>query len=222
MKNKKTFSTAIVILVSIIVLIFIYNLIINKSIVNQGKFRVVDSVLSCTADITSNSSANNALSFSANQINDLAFLIQTTEGANVEEIYIKDIKTRNKLQKIYMCQKGKEANLVLNIKKIILDWKLNENNQILIETQIINKEIVQNYILNEKSKILIHDGTALGLAGLNYKNLEFETEFKLCIIEKSGKINELKVKLKLPKQELLDKGIYVERMDLSNFVFRVK
>lgn len=222
MERRKLFNVIIIILISIICIIGIYKTIIGNIKLNRGKFRINDVILSCTTDVVSKTGENKHLSFDASQKNIFSFQIVFLEEVEILETYIDNISVDKKEIEIYINQKDREESLIQNVKKIPIDIQKQEDKSMLVEIEIVNKNIANNQALPDTVKVLQYDGRILKDVGINIEDINFTIEFTLNILTKDGTLNKMKVREELPKKEMLENGYYVERMNNSEFVFKEK
>lgn len=218
MRNKNIFYIITTVVISIIILILIYNTISDNYKINQGKFRVQDIVFSNTLDVLSNTDKYNSLAFSADLNNKVVLLIKPLEDVEISEIYMKNITPGE----LYFSDNTLKDIQVKNIKKTNIEYIIQEDGQILIELEFIKKQIIKEYVFDDSQEILPYDGRAINLAGVNLKDIVFYLEFDIYILESSGRLNQLKIKIETPKEELLTEGEFINNLDLTEFVFSLK
>lgn len=219
-RKAKFFEVTIVLLISAILLYAIVNLLMNNSKVNEGKFRVIDVILTSKATLEDTSKDTQKWSFNISQENTLSLLINAStkdivsakvknisyNGSNVE------IFQKNYEQEIIKANSGVELNL---------DTVINEDNSILYEINIVNKNILKNFIIPEGVTEIMHNGTIFKLAGMDDDDLAFDISFDLEIQEANGKKNVMKIELRLPQSGLVQDGSVVKDLSNSNFVFKL-
>ena len=221
MKREQFFKICIVCLISIIILIGIYKLITTSLKVNQGKYRVVDVVVTSTADIVSRTEENAYLSFDASQKNTISLLIVPSD-AKTESISLENIAITGKNNSIYISQKDREEVLVSDIQVLPIDVQYREDGNILLELEITNQNILTNKKLEDNVEELRYDGRVFKDAGLTLQDLALDIDFDVKIVEENGTENILNVEMNTPNEKFLTEGYHVERMDLGSFVFKTK
>ena len=221
MKREQFFKICIVCLISIIILIGIYKLITTSLKVNQGKYRVVDVVVTSTADIVSRTEENAYLSFDASQKNTISLLIVPSD-AKTESISLENIAITGKNNSIYISQKDREEVLVSDIQVLPIDVQYREDGNILLELEITNQNILTNKKLEDNVDELRYDGRVFKDAGLTLQDLALDIDFDVKIVEENGTGNILNVEINIPNEKFLTEGYHVERMDLGSFVFKTK
>lgn len=197
-------------------------MIIGNIKLNHGKFKVNDSIISCTTDVVSKTEENKALSFDASQKNVLTFQIVSLDGTKPSSIYIDNITVSKYSSNIYINQKDREEVLVSDIQTLPIDIIYKDDGSILVELDITNKNLITDKSLKDSVKELRYDGTVLKDVGLGIKDIQFNLAFTLNILEQDGTQNTMKVSQELPRKEMLENGYYVGRMDTAEFVFKVK
>jgi len=223
MDKRKIFNIFITIIISIILLLLVIKLVFRTDKINEGKFRVVDALLTSTAELTDKTKENDAWSLNVSQKNVLSILIDKSIDSNIQKIYLSDIKvTDNKKIVFYLL--NSENRIELNRKKqeMEIEYALDENGNIKLEFVALNENVLKNWIIPHTLKEIICDGRIFETAGVNFEDLEYTLAFKLNIVETNGKINELKVELDLPNEELVINGADVRRLDRTDFKFKVK
>lgn len=221
MDRKRVFNIITIILVSIIILIGIYKIILKNINLNQGKFILNDAIISYKTEVISKTEENNYLSFDASQNNMLSLQIVPLGNVEIEEMYIDNVAVNKYNSNIYINQKDREETLAQDIQKLPIEIQYQQNRSILIEIEITNKNLVVNKTLPNNIQELRYDGKVLKDIGLNIADIQFDIKFTLNIIDKEGTKNIMKINRKLPKQEMLDNGYYVERMNKSEVMFKV-
>ena len=221
MEKTKVFWIITTLILAILALVVVINLVFSSDEINEGKFRVGDVILTSTAELTNKSKENDAWSIDLSQRNKLSILINVAEEASIQKVYLKDI-TVNK-GNIIMSQLNHENKVALidGPKDLELEYRV-ENGQMLIEIVALNENILKNWIVPEGTKELVYDGRAFTTAGLTLKDIRFKIDFKLVVSETTGKINEMRVSLQLPNDELIINGADVRRLSLSEFKFKTK
>lgn len=219
-KRKDFFVIIITFIISIIVLIVLVNSLMNNSRVNEGKFRVSDVLLTSTAVLEDTSKETAKWTFNVHQKNKLSFLIVPSDEKF--SAAITDIAATKKGLEIY--QTGNEENkiVIADSPSLQLVTTKNEDGTVLYEIEILNKDVLKNFQIPEETIELSHNGTVFGLAGIKSKDLEYTLVFKFEMIDSNGKRSVMKVNLKLPQGDITTKGSSVSRLNLSEFVFKLK
>lgn len=223
MKKQKIFIVLLTLIISILLLVVVINLVFKKDTVNEGKCRVTDVILTSSAELENKSEANEKWSIDLSQRNKLSFLITTATDINISRVYLKDLKVKG-TDKVVFEQLNSEIKVNLSSEKqdLDLEYTLDENDLMKIELLAINENILKNWEIPEDTKEIVYDGRLLKDVGMSIKDIEFKLSFKLCIEEKTGKTNEMKVEMKLPNEELIENGADVRRLSTKDFKFKVK
>lgn len=223
MKKQKIFIVLLTLIISILLLVVVINLVFKKDTVNEGKCRVTDVILTSSAELENKSEANEKWSIDLSQRNKLSFLITTATDINISRVYLKDLKVKG-TDKVVFEQLNSEIKVNLSSEKqdLDLEYTLDENGLMKIELLAINENILKNWEIPEDTKEIVYDGRLLKDVGMSIKDIEFKLSFKLCIEEKTGKTNEMKVEMKLPNEELIENGADVRRLSTKDFKFKVK
>ena len=221
MDKKKIFWVLITIAIAIVLLVVVINLVFKKDTVNEGKFRVSDAAITSSAELTNKTEKNGVWSIDLSQKNKLSLLITVATGAEIDRIYLNDVKA-NKGNVIFS-QLDNENKITLGnkSKELDIEYTIDENNQILLEFLVLNENILKDWLIPEEIKQIVYDGRIVTTAGLTLKDIQFKLKFKLNIIETTGKINTMKVEMLLPNEELIINGADVRRLSLSDFKFKV-
>lgn len=223
MKKQKIFLVLITLIISILLLIVVINLVFKKDTVNEGKCRVTDAILTSSAELANKSEANGKWSIDLSQRNKLSFLINVASDTNIARVYLKDLTVKGTNNVVFEQLNSEiKVNLSSTKQNLDLEYTLDENNQMKIELVAINENVLKNWNVPEDVKEIIYDGRIFSDVGIKLKDIEFKLSFKLCIEEKTGKTNEMKVEMKLPNEELITNGADVRRLSTKDFKFKVK
>lgn len=222
MDKKNVFYILLTVILSILAFSLTLKLVFRTEKINEGRFRVVDAIVTSEAVLTDKTSVNDVWSLNISNKNVLTFLLNKAEDAKISKIYLSDIKVKSK-NSIAFYMLDNEAKLTLtNVpQKLDVEYDIEENGQIKLDMVILNENILRNWEIPEGMNEIICDGRIFNTAGLGLKDIEFELKFKLNIVEEIGKTNTVKVKLTLPAEELLINGADVRRLDITEFKFKV-
>ena len=221
MNKKNIFWILITIVISVILLIFVINVVFKKDTVNQGKFRVSDVILTSTAELANKTQKNGVWSIDLSQKNKLSMLINAASTVEIDKIYLSEI-TASKAGVVFS-EYNNENKIVLDRtkKELNVEYVLDENNQILLEFVAINENVLKDWAVPDDMKQIVYDGRMITDANIAFEDVQFKLKFKLNIVETTGKINTMKVELLLPNSELVSNGADVRRLSLSDFKFKV-
>lgn len=217
-KKEKFFTITITVLVSMITLIFGVKLLLSNSRINEGKFRVTDVILSCIAEFEDTSDSTGRWTYNVSQVNELSLLIHSGTSRNITAT-ITNFKSSN-------------PNIVISEKSSVNEIKANENEKlelttlleedsVLYEIKVINKNVLDNFELPQGITELTHNATVFSLANISVKDLMFTVSFDLNMQE-AGKTYTMKISLELPYGNILENGSSVQRLDKSNYIFKLK
>ena len=222
MDKKKIFWVLLTIVIAVIILIIVINLVLKKDEINEGKFRVSDAIISSSVELTNKANKNGVWSIDLSQKNKLSLLIIPAAGAKIDRIYLSDITTNK--GNITFSQLNNENKIKVESmsKSLELEYNLDENNQILIELIALNENVLKDWAIPSEMKQIVYDGRMVSKAGLTLKDIQFKLQFRLNILENTGKISTMKVEMLLPNEELIVNGADVRRLSLSDFRFKVK
>ena len=222
MEKRTVFYILLTIILSILAFVLTLKLVFRTDGINEGRFRVVDAIITSEAVLTDKTAANDVWSLNISNKNVLTMLINKTEDAKISKIYISDLKVKSK-SPIAFYMLDNEAKLTLNNspQKLDVEYDIEENGQIKLEMVALNENILRNWEIPEGTNEIICDGRIFNTAGLGLKDIQFDLKFELNIVEEMGKTNTLTVKLTLPAEELLTNGADVRRLDRTEFKFKV-
>lgn len=227
MDKKNIVMWIVTILITIALLMFISKLVFSgANSLNEGPFRVTDAIVTSSAEVEDINDVKEKWEINISQTNRVSILIKGMDNIEISKVEIDKMKIINKpkIGDLYLSEpKTKE---VKNVKTdgsdnvaVYVEKKTDGNN--LIELDIINKDIINNFIVKEETKELRHDATAIALAGKTLKDISFKVSFRLNITSKDGKISRCNIFLDLPEDSLLTNGYVVTRLDLGQFKFKI-
>ena len=222
MDKKKIFWVLLTIVIAVIILVIVINLVLKKDEINEGKFRASDAIISSSVELTNKANKNGVWSIDLSQKNKLSLLIIPAAGAKIDRIYLSDITTNK--GNITFSQLNNENKIKIESmpKNLELEYTVDENNQILVELIALNENILKDWAIPSEMKQIVYDGRMVSKAGLTLKDIQFKLQFRLNILENTGKISTMKVEMLLPNEELIVNGADVRRLSLSDFRFKVK
>jgi hypothetical protein len=222
MEKRTVFYILLTIILSILVFALTLKLVFRTEKINEGRFRVVDVIVTSEAVLTDKTAENDAWSLNISNRNILSMLINKTEDAKISKIYLSEIKVKaNNPIAFYMLDNEAKLTLTNVPQKLDVEYEIEENGQIKLEMVALNENVLKNWIVPEGVNEIICDGRIFNMAGLGLKDIEFDLQFKLNIVEETGKINTVFVNLTLPTEALLINGADVRRLDRTEFKFKV-
>lgn len=238
MKNKVNKILIIfVIAISVVIIYFIYNYIFNlKGRLNQGNFRINDFVIKSSAIVTDNltnqNNANNnskdlsGVILNVSQDNNVSILISKNSDVEADSIYLDgfEVKSPNKKGKmqIYQADSNQKYDLTQAQLSIPINLMTTSDSQYLINLYINNDAALSNVKVPENTKNITYDGTVFKLFNVSLKDLQFYVKFNLNIKERTGKVNTVTIKMNIPDQTFIDKGISAVRQDTNNYNFIIQ
>ena len=202
MEKSKFFTIVITIVVAAAVLITLINIIFDNSKINQGNFRVSDTLISSIVKLEDKSEGTGGWTFDVSQSNKVSMLISSNSDAKIKEVYLDKVGVSSK----------KRDNIYTEEQ---------ENGSYLVEFDVLNKNIMFDYMVPDEIKEVRYDGTILNLAGIAISDITFDLKYNLVITEEKGQINTCKVKIKMPDKKLATEGLSVERLSNQEFNFKV-
>lgn len=226
MEKSKFFTVVITIVVSAAILMTIINIIFDNSKINQGNFRISDTVLSSIIELEDKSEGNNGWTFDVSQSNKISMLVTANSGSKIKEVYLEKVAVSSKKNvNIYLEQEKYDVNYhyaEIKNKKVNIYTEEQENGSYLVEFDILNKDILSDYIVPDEIKEIRHDGTILNLAGIAISDITFNLKYNLVVVEQTGQINTCKIKISMPDKKLATEGLSVERLSNEDFNFKVE
>lgn len=224
--DKNKFFTAVITLgVSAIILLVIVYCIFNNNKVNQGDFRISDSILSSMVEFNDKSEGTSEWKYDISQTNKVSMLIQTLGNSNIKEVYLDDMKVKSKNDvHIYVEQDSYDISYKyedIKSKKVNIYAEENEAGNYLVEFNIKNENVLSDYAIPSEVKEIRHDGTVLNTASIAASQIRFKIKYNLVIVQDNKKVNTCKVELEMPDDKIAVDGFVVKRLDSADFNFKV-
>lgn len=218
--GKKVFFVLVSLIVAAVILVFLIKLLFVNSKINQGKFRVSDALLTSVAEFIDKSDETGKWSYDVWQNNVLTLLINTSD-TEISRAYISDVQSfRNGIE---LSQKDSEITLLSDSQgELDLLSDVSDDGTVVYEINITNKKALESFEVPEDITEITHDATFFAYAGIDEEDLTFSISFNLNIQETNGNENVMKVELDLPQGDITQTGTNVTRLDLNNFVFKLK
>ena len=225
MEKSKFFTIVITIIVAAAILITLINIIFDNSKINQGDFRVSDTIISSIVKLEDKSENENGWTFDVSQSNKVSMLIASNSNTKIKEVYIDKVHvTSKKNVNIYIEQEKYNTSYSysdIKNKKVNIYTEEKENGNYLVEFDVLNKNIMKDYMVPDEIKEIRYDGTILNLAGIAVSDITFDLKYNLVIAEEKGQINTCNIKIKMPDKKIATEGLSVERLSNQNFNFKV-
>lgn len=224
--NKNKFITAVItIVISAIILLAIIYFTFNNNKINQGNFRVSDSILSSIVEFKDKAENDIEWKYDISQSNKISMLVQKIGDAHVKEVYIDDIKIKSKNDvSIYVEQDKYDLRYEykdIKNKKVNIYTEETEAGDYLVEFDVVNENIIENFIIPEGINEIRHDGTILNTANIAISQIQFKVKYDLVVVQDNKKTNTCKVEIKMPDEKIAIDGFFVQRLDSSNYNFKV-
>lgn len=218
--GKKVFFVLVSLIVAAVILVFLIKLLFVNNKINQGKFRVSDALLTSVAEFIDKSDETGKWSYDVWQNNVLTLLINTSD-TEISRAYISDVQSfRNGIE---LSQKDSEITLLSDSQgELDLLSDVSDDGTVIYEINITNKKALESFEVPEDITEITHDATFFAYAGIDEEDLTFSISFNLNIQETNGNENVMKVELDLPQGDITQTGTNVTRLDLNNFVFKLK
>jgi len=225
MSKSKFFMAVTTIGISAIILFVIVYYTFNNNKINQGDFRISDSILSSIVELEDKSEGTNEWKYDISQNNKISMLIQTIGDVNIKEIYLENVKVKSRNDvNIYIEQTKYDISYRYeDVKNKNLDIYADniDTGDYLLEFDIKNEDIVSNYIIPEGVNEIRHDGTVLNTASIAVSQIKFQIKYNLVILQDNNKTNKCKIELEMPDDKIAVDGFFVQRLDSSNYSFKV-
>lgn len=218
--GKKVFFVLVSLIVAAVILVFLIKLLFVNNKINQGKFRVSDALLTSVAEFIDKSDETGKWSYDVWQNNVLTLLINTSD-TEISRAFISDVQSfRNGIE---LSQKDSEITLLSDSQgELDLLSDVSDDGTVIYEINITNKKALESFEVPEDITEITHDATFFAYAGIDEEDLTFSISFNLNIQETNGNENVMKVELDLPQGDITQTGTNVTRLDLNNFVFKLK
>ena len=226
MNKNKFFTAVITIIIAVVVLIIIINIIFKDNLkVNQGSYRVSDSVLTSVVELEEKAENQKKWNFDISQNNKVSFLLTSNENASLKEVYLDKFKVNSSNNvNIYLEQVNHDISYEykdIKNKKVNIYAEKTEDGNYLIEFDIVNKNVISDFTVPSDVKEIKHDGTILPIAKIPVSSIAFNVRYNLVLVENQGQVNTCDVKLSMPNEKIATEGVSVERLNVSDFNFRV-
>lgn len=226
MKKINKILTLVIIVLSIGIAYFTIGFVLKKyAKVNEGNYRFTDMVVTSTVDVKDNIenelTSVSDINISLNQNNKISFYI--TKSIDMSEIYIDNIKVEypQKLGQIYFSQLNVEGKKKIEeISNLKLEPTIKEN-EYYIELNINNEYFLENVKVPENPSTFKFDGTILNYYNIFANDITFKLSFDLNIKDNLGNISTCKMNFNLPDERIITNGSIVERVNLSNYNFKI-
>ena len=224
--NKEKFFTAVITIgISAIILAAISYFTFNNNKINQGDFRISDTILLSIVELEDKSEDSSQWKYDISQNNKISMLVQKIGDCEVQELYIDNVKIKSKNDvNIYIEQDEYglryEYKDIKN-KKVNIYTEETEAGDYLVEFDIKNENAVKDFVVPEGVNEIRHDGTILNTANIAISQIKFKVKYDLIIVQNNQKTNKCKIEIEMPDQKIAVDGFFVQRLDTSNYNFKV-
>lgn len=228
MKSKRIIILVIIIISVLLVYGICMMIYSNKGKINQGAFRINDIVVKSIAEyeeIQNYSTEVNEMldmKFNVSQKNTISFLVAKEKEAN--NIYIDNISMTipKNAGDIFLSQNGYEKINVTELEgktiNIVPQYKYD---QYTFELQIDNLNFLKEKSIINDVKYIKYDGTLLKNMGITASDISSNLKFNLNL-EYEGKKCVCKFEINIPNDDLIENGISIYQLEVSNFPFYIK
>ena len=166
MEKRTVFYILLTIILSILAFALTLKLVFRTEKINEGRFRVVDVIVTSEAVLTDKTAENDAWSLNISNRNILSMLINKTEDAKISKIYLSEIKVKaNNPIAFYMLDNEAKLTLTNVPQKLDVEYEIEENGQIKLEMVALNENVLKNWIVPEGINEIICDGRIFNMAG---------------------------------------------------------
>ena len=225
--NKGKFFTAVITVgISVIILLIVVNIMFGENKINQGNYIISDAIVTSVVEFEDKAEKADEWKYDVSQTNKVSMLLQTLGDATIKQIYLDNFKVNTK-NNVHIYIEQKEYALKYKYENI-KDEKVNiyteeaKDGNYIIEFNIINEDIISNYIVPEETKELRHDGTIINIVKMSASDIKFKVKYDLVVVQNNERINTCKVEMEMPNEKISTEGFYVQRLDSANYNFKVK
>lgn len=216
--GKKIFGVLLMIILSAVVLAILIKLLFTNSKINQGRFRVTDALVTSSAEFVDKSEGTGKWMYDVSQTNTLSLLINTS-GAKISRAYITDAKVAK--SGVEINEKDSDIHILCNTNDTLeLATNMQDSDTVVYDINITNRNVLENFEIPEDITEIKHDASIFNLAGVKNEDLTFTISFTFNMQEENGKLSTMKVTLELPCANIVQSGVYVEKLNIENFVFK--
>lgn len=226
MDKNKFFTAIITIGIAIVILLVIVHITFSKNnSVNEGSFRVSDTIISSIVELEDKSESASEWKFDISQNNKISMLVQTVGEATIKEVYLEKVKVSSKNDvHIYIEQDNYELSYKyeeVKNKKVDIYIEETEEGNYLVEFDINNQDVVSDFVVPDDVKEIRHDGTMLNLAGISISDIQFKVRYNLVVVQDQGRLNTCKIEIEMPNSKIITEGFVTERLSSLDFKFKV-
>lgn len=228
MDKVKGLSIIIVVIVSILITILIAGLLLDTTgKVNQGNYRVSDIVIESSATVTEVQDTSvkidklSGLVFDVSQTNEITIMIEANTKASsimLDNINVSEPKIKGKMS---LMQKDYEKNEITPEFKSMPIRMEEEDGQYKIILLIDNENLITDRSVSDDKEKIPYSAEILKLWDISVSDVQFDLSFDLIITDDAGTKSKTNIKLNMPTDETLEKGMSILRQDASKYIFTI-
>ncbi len=228
MDKVKGISVIIIAVVSVIVMVFIANRLLDTTgTINQGNFRVSDVIIESSAVLTEVQDDKLEVKklsdfvFDVSQTNTISILLEANTEAS--EIKIENLKIEEPILKgnMNICQKDYDKYDITPELTTIPIYLEREDGKYIIRLLLDNDKVIMDKSVDESVDKIQYDATIFNTLAVNTENLKFNVTFDLVITDNVGKTVSTTMSMNMPTDETFLKGMSILRQDASKYIFTI-
>lgn len=228
MDKVKGISIIIIAIVSVIVMIFIANILLDTTgTINQGNFRVSDVIIESSASLTEVQDDKLEVKklsdfvFDVSQTNTISILLEANTEAS--QIKIENLKIEEPILKgnMNICQKDYDKyNITPELTSIPI-YLEREDGKYIIRLLLDNDKVIMDKSVDDTIEEIQYDATIFKTLNINTDDLKFKVSFDLVITDNVGKTVSTTISMNMPTDETFLKGMSILRQDASKYIFTI-
>lgn len=228
MDKVKGISIIIIAIVSVIVMIFIANMLLDTTgTINQGNFRVSDVIIESSASLTEVQDDKLGVKklsdfvFDVSQTNTISILLEANTEAS--QIKIENLKIEEPILKgnMNICQKDYDKyNITPELTSIPI-YLEREDGKYIIRLLLDNDKVIMDKSVDDTIEEIQYDATIFKTLNINTDDLKFKVSFDLVITDNVGKTVSTTISMNMPTDETFLKGMSILRQDASKYIFTI-
>ncbi len=228
MDKVKGISIIIIAIVSVIVMIFIANMLLDTTgTINQGNFRVSDVIIESSASLTEVQDDKLEVKklsdfvFDVSQTNTISILLEANTEAS--QIKIENLKIEEPILKgnMNICQKDYDKyNITPELTSIPI-YLEREDGKYIIRLLLDNDKVIMDKSVDDTIEEIQYDATIFKTLNINTDDLKFKVSFDLVITDNVGKTVSTTISMNMPTDETFLKGMSILRQDASKYIFTI-
>ncbi len=228
MDKVKGISIIIIAIVSVIVMIFIANILLDTTgTINQGNYRVSDVIIESSASLTEVQDDKLEVKklsdfvFDVSQTNTISILLEANTEAS--QIKIENLKIEEPILKgnMNICQKDYDKyNITPELTSIPI-YLEREDGKYIIRLLLDNDKVIMDKSVDDTIEEIQYDATIFKTLNINTDDLKFKVSFDLVITDNVGKTVSTTISMNMPTDETFLKGMSILRQDASKYIFTI-